>query len=166
MLLNIITITKDDIEGLKKTIESTRKLRENHDVEQIIVDGSRNDLRQEIEKSLTGEKNISCFWQKPSGRSSAFNYGIKVAKADWVWFLNGGDEVYSGLDAGNFLYLLSNNGSDAIIFQIENMQSKLMPKHPQMWALWPPLLSWIPHPSTLTRRELYDKYGYYNELFE
>jgi len=32
-----------------------------------------------------------------------------------------------------------------------------------MWALWPPLLSWIPHPSTITKRELYEKYGYFDE---
>jgi hypothetical protein len=37
ILLNIITITKDDLEGLKKTIKSTRRIRESFCVEQIII---------------------------------------------------------------------------------------------------------------------------------
>lgn len=163
MILNIITITKDDIEGFKKTIKSTKKIREEYNIYQVIVDSSIGRNKKRVINYLQNEKNIKYYWQEPSGIAAAFNFGLKKIEADWVWFLNGGDEVHDSLDAGFFLNLLSRSSSDAIIFQIENVQSSLIPKHPQMWALWPPLLSWIPHPSTITRRYLYDRYGIFDE---
>jgi glycosyltransferase involved in cell wall biosynthesis len=163
MILNIITVTKDDIEGLKKTIISTKKIREEYNICQIIVDSSVGENKKEVINYLQNKKNIKYYWQEPLGIAAAFNFGLKNAEADWVWFLNGGDKVHDSLDAGFFLNLLSYSSSDAIIFQIEYAQSSLIPKHPQMWALWPPLLSWVPHPSTITRRYLYDKYGLFDE---
>ncbi len=43
---------------------------------------------------------------------------------------------------------------------------KNIPKHPPMWAMWPPLNAWIPHPATFSRRSLYDKFGNFDESFE
>jgi len=163
MILNIITVTKDDIEGLKKTITSTKKIREEFNIYQIIVDSSINENKKEVINYLQNEKNTKYYWQEPSGIAAAFNFGLKNAEADWVWLLNGGDEVHDSLDAGFFLNLLSCSSSDAIIFQIEYAQSSLITRHPQMWALWPPLLSWVPHPAAITRRYLYDKYGLFDE---
>jgi len=163
MILNIITVTKDDIEGLKKTIKSTKNIREEYDVCQIIIDSSTSENKDKIINYLQNEKNIQYYWQKPSGIAAAFNFGLKNAEADWVWFLNGGDEVHDSLDSEFFLNLLSRSSSDTIIFQIESVPSSLVPRHPQMWASWPPLLSWIPHPSTITKRYLYNRYGMFNE---
>ena len=164
--LNIITITKDDPQGLFKTVNSTRSLREKFNIRQVIVDSSTNDVKIKVGNILTKENNIEYHWQKPSGRSAAFNHGLRLTKSRWVWFLNGGDEVFSGLDSGVFLELLNKNNSDAIIFQVFYKQSSKTYPHPQMWALWPPVLSWIPHPATITRRELYDKYGNFNEKYK
>jgi len=163
MILNIITVTKDDLEGLKKTIISTKKIREENNICQIIVDSSTSENKKEVINYLQNEKNTKYYWQEPYGIAAAFNFGLKNAEADWVWFLNGGDEVHNSLDADFFLNLLSCNSSDAIIFQIEFAQSSQKTRHPQMWALWPPLLSWVPHPATITRRYLYDKYGLFDE---
>jgi glycosyltransferase involved in cell wall biosynthesis len=99
----------------------------------------------------------------PLGVSSAFNMGLKNTSSKWVWFLNGGDEADYDLNVDNLIYLLSNIVSDAIIFQFKEVRSGIAAKHPPMWALWPPLLSWIPHSSTITRRELYKKYGFFDE---
>jgi glycosyltransferase involved in cell wall biosynthesis len=166
MLLNIITITKEDFEGLKKTIASTLSLRQNPDVLQIIVDSSGVEVQECIKEYVKNEMNIKYLWQPSSGVSSAFNMGLKSADARWVWFLNGGDEVNNDLNVGNLIYLLSNIESDAIIFQLMAIKHEITIKHPPMWALWPPLLSWIPHPSTITRRELYEKYGCFDESYK
>jgi len=163
MILNIITVTKDDPGGLKKTVSSTKKFREEHNICQIIVDSSIGANKKEVINYLQSEKNTKYYWQEPSGIAAAFNFGLKSAEADWVWILNGGDEVHENLDSGFFLNLLSCCNCDAVIFQIEYAQSSQISRHPQMWALWPPLLSWIPHPSTITRRNLYDKYGMFDE---
>jgi glycosyltransferase involved in cell wall biosynthesis len=163
MILNIITVTKDDIEGLKKTIKSTKNIREEYDICQVIIDSSIDENKNKIISYLQNEKNIRYYWQNPSGIAAAFNFGIKSAEAEWLWFLNGGDELHDSLDCGFFLNLLSHNSSDAIIFQIESVPSSLIARHPQMWALWPTTLSWVPHPSTITKKYLYDRYGMFNE---
>jgi len=162
-MLNIITITKNDIKGLLKTVKSTRDIRGYEGVEQFIIDSSNNNISNGIKKVIKNEKNITYHWQKPSGRSAAFNYGLSYANKRWIWFLNGGDEANPELNNNHFLYLLSKNNADAIIFQLKYIGSTEVPKHPQMWALWPPVLSWIPHPSTIVRKDLYDKYGSYDE---
>lgn len=159
LLLDIITITKDDFAGLKKTVESTSRLRNDSRVRQLVIDSSSMENSEKVKELLLNENNTVYLWQEPAGISSAFNLGIENSKADWLWFLNGGDAVNPELNINNFLYLLSNMRSDAAIFQVSNSQSGETARHPQMWALWPPLLSWIPHPCALTRRELYDKYG-------
>jgi len=163
MILNIITVTKDDLEGLKKTVISTKRIREECGVSQIVIDGSNAETKEKILHYLQNEKNIKYYWQEPQGISAAFNLGIQKADAGWVWLLNGGDEVHDSLDVKFFLDMLMINSSDVIIFQIEYAQSAKIVKHPQMWALWPPLLSWVPHPATITRRYLYDKYGLFDE---
>jgi len=63
------------------------------------------------------------------------------------------------------LYLIENSGADAIIFDTEGMQTHRTLRHPPLWALWPLLKTWIPHPSTILRRILFDKYGHFDERY-
>lgn len=166
LLLTIISITKDDPNGIKKTIESTRTLRKYPGVKQIIIDSSSDETKTAIKSLAEGNENIEHIWQEPSGRSTAFNLGLNLAESEWIWFLNGGDEVHSHFAADNFLYLLNESVADAIIFQNEWKGTGRVAKHPPMWAMWPPLNPWIPHPSTLTRKSLYLKHGDFDETFE
>ncbi len=165
-LLNIITITKDDLGGVIRTIESSRKLRNYPGVKQIIIDSSTEETRTAVKTFAESSDNVEYFWQEPSGISAAFNKGLSLAESEWVWFLNGGDEINNKLDPDNFLYILAKTSADAIIFQNEVAGSGKCSKHPPMWAMWPPFYAWIPHPSTLTRKGLYEKYGNFNETFE
>jgi glycosyltransferase involved in cell wall biosynthesis len=166
MLLNIITVTKDDLDGLKKTLQSTALLRQKDDVLQIVVDSSRGETRKSVESLLKDKMNVNYLWQEPSGISAAFNLGLENVSGEWVWFLNGGDEIHEDLEPEFFFNLLLKNSADAIIFQVKNMQSKKIYRHPELWAVWPPVLSWIPHPSTITRRSLYEKYGYFDKSYK
>ena len=165
-ILNIITITKNDLTGVTHTVESTKKLRSYPGVKQIIIDSSIDETKTVVKTLAESSDNVEYFWQEPSGISAAFNLGLSLAESEWIWFLNGGDEVHSHLNPDNLLYLLSESGVDAIIFQNEWSDTGKSAKHPPMWAMWPPLFAWIPHPSTLTRKSLYEKHGNFNEAFE
>ena len=158
-LLNIITVTKDDFEGFSKTIQSTRGFRKNFDVLQIIIDSSTSDVKEKIVEAITLEEKIIYKWQEPSGISSAFNLGLEISSGEWIWFLNGGDILIEELDTSLFLNILSKSDAEAVIFQTEYMQAGKKLKNPPLWALWPPLLSWIPHPSTIVKREIYKKFN-------
>lgn len=165
-MLNIISITKDDPDGISRTIESTRILREKFDIRQIIIDSSSDKIKQKVNSIAINEKNITYLWQEPNGISQAFNKGIEVSEDGWLWFLNGGDEVYNELDISHFIYILSKTTAEAIIFQIKFMESGLISKHPPMWYKWPPLFNWIPHPATIIDKNLFKKYGFFSNKFK
>lgn len=164
-LLDIITVTKDDLDGVAATIQSTGKLRSCSGVRQIIIDSSSEPTSVKIKDLLLNEQNVDYIWQKPSGISAAFNLGISFAKADWVWFINGRDEVHPGLDANFFLHILNSSQAEVIMFQHELMQSRIILKRPPLWELWPPLY-WVSHPATLIRSQLFKQHGAFNESYK
>jgi len=164
-LLTIITVTKDDLDGIISTVQSTRQLRLDNNIRQIIVDSSNEETREKIREVLSREKNIDYIWQKPSGIAAAFNAGLQRSNADWVWFLNSRDEVHSSVEPEKLFYLLAESRADAIIFEIELIQSQKRYSHPPLWNLWPPINSWIPHPATLLRQRLFDQFGLFDETF-
>lgn len=101
MYLSIITISKDDPEGLRNTLNSTQDIRS---IEQIVVLGSDSeaDTRSELlpecssnrlQPSLAISKSFSSIivQQQVPGISNAFNLGLVQATGLGVMFLNGGD---------------------------------------------------------------------------
>ena len=166
-MLEIITITKNDIVGLSRTIYSTKVLREKGNVRQIIIDSSDVGIKELVADFAVKEKNIIYYWQEPKGISAAFNYGLKEARGEWIWCLNGGDTLKDSLDSEWLLKYLSQSGSDAVIFKTEDMATgKVLEKNPPMWGIWPPILSWIPHPSTIIKKKLFDEFGFFDEKYK
>lgn len=155
----------DDFEGVVNTVQSTRRLRLGNNVRQIIVDSSNEETREKIIKVLSREENIHYVWQQPAGIAAAFNEGLKLSNAEWVWFLNGRDEVHDSVDPEKLFYLLVQNRADAMIFEIELIRSHKRYSHPPLWNLWPPVHSWVPHPATLLRQRLFGQFGLFDETF-
>ena len=165
-LLDIISVTKNDIEGVRKTIQSTRALRCCPSVKQIIIDSSSCAVSEMVEELARSSNNIEYYRQGPAGIAAAFNLGLSHATSEWIWFLNGGDQIRADFKFEKLLYILNESRADAIIFQNEVSGMKNILKHPPMWAMWPPLYAWIPHPATFSRRNLYKKFGNFDESFE
>jgi glycosyltransferase involved in cell wall biosynthesis len=163
--LNIITVTKNDPEGVAATIASTRNLRKFPGVRQIIIDGSDELQRRKVQELLTGEESIYYLWQEPNGIAHAFNQGLSASDYGWIWFLNGRDEAHPDLDARFLLQILVTTQADILICELQYMQSGSRHKHPALWALWPPLY-WVPHPATLVKRSLFDEYGPFRNEFK
>ena len=167
-ILNLITITKDDLEGIEATILSTKKLRACNGVKQIIVDSSDATVSEKVKALLLYEDNLEYIWQEPSGIAAAFNLGVRKLNAKWVWFLNGRDEVHPDLDENFLLQILNASKADVMIFQIEYMGSRLKRKrNPPLWSLWPPMYpNWVPHPGTFIRTSLFEQYGRFDPEFK
>ena len=164
-LLNIITVTKDDYDGVEVTIRSTEKIRKHQNVTQFIIDSSGEDTKEKVRALADSADNVVYHWLEPVGIAAAFNLGLNHASSELVWLLNGGDQIRPDVNLDNLLYVLQKSSADAIIFQNEFSGNKEIAKHPPMWAMWPPVLAWIPHPATFTRRSLYGKYGQFDESF-
>lgn len=98
MFLSIITINRNNAEGLKKTLESVAS-QTCRDFEHIIIDGASTDDSVEIIKdyvaSLAG-KNVSYWVSEPdSGIYDAMNKGIEKANGEWINFMNSGDTFFN-----------------------------------------------------------------------
>ncbi len=56
----------------------------------VIDDGSNDDTKEIVEKF--NDVRIRYFWQENQERSAARNYGISLAKGEWICFLDSDDE--------------------------------------------------------------------------
>lgn len=165
-MLSIITITRNDRHGLERTVRSTEKLRSLHpEIEQIIVDGSDEALAIDNHTFCSDQKQLRYYHKEPKGISDAFNFGISRSSFEWLWFLNGGDALYRNLDLNCFCALLKNVRTDLLIFQIELMQQQKIVDFPPLNDCFPPVKTWIPHPATLIKKSLFEKYGSFDQAY-
>lgn len=150
-LLSIVTITKNDMMGLRRTIESADAFRSDR-VEQIIVSGDRFD--PEIKLGFEKITNLRCFEREALGISDAFNRGLEVASGEWVWFVNGGDAVHESVDSEWLLRLLSSTRADAV-FGAVHFDGEASPRHqPTLRYQWPLVVCWPMHPAAIVRRRV------------
>jgi len=161
--LTIVTITKDDLEGVASTLRSTCALRTFEWVSQIIIDGSIKAVSHKV-RQLAVEEQVEYVWQEPDGIAQAFNLGLDHVRDGFVWFLNGKDEAHPDLNIPLLMQLLGSSKGDILVFELEFIATGVRYKRPPLWALWPPIF-WMPHPATLVRRELYDTYGRFSPDF-
>ena len=96
MKLSIITTNFNNLNGLKKTSESVVSLHYN-DYEWIIIDGGSTDGSKEYIESISRETDALSYWcsEIDNGVYNAMNKGIKVAKGEYLIFMNSGDCFYS-----------------------------------------------------------------------
>ena len=122
ILLSIVTITKDDKNGLKDTINS---INGNNFVELIVIDGSIKSLiNKEFLKKNTNLNHVKYLKQKTSGIFNAMNEGLKNAQGKYIIFMNGGDKFYKDFECIRNFKIFENN-YDLIIFQTK-IQSKFL----------------------------------------
>lgn len=86
--VSIITVVKDDYEGVQRTIESVRR-QGFFDAELLIVDGSKDPLAGSIEVAIPSR----VITEPPTGIYPAMNTGLSHARGDYVYFLNAGDTL-------------------------------------------------------------------------
>lgn len=154
-LLAIVTITRNDRAGLARTLSSVRTNPHCEDIAQIVVDGS-DDAEAAKTKAYVAEEYPSCTYvrQTGTGISDAFNLGAEAAHAEYLWFLNGGDAVEAHADFDILRrFLEASFAPDVVVFRtVDVAGNDFMPVVP-LQRLWPIVTNWIPHPSTIVRRQ-------------
>ena len=171
MKLSIITINRNNAEGLRKTMESVLS-QTCRDFEYIIVDGASTDGSVAVIKELTRErvnelKNFTWISEPDTGIYNAMNKGIKKAKGEYLLFLNSGDFLISP-DVLERVFV-SNPSADILCAHCHmsrngNVESTIMMPQEITFALI--YYYGIPHQSTFIKRVLFDKYGLYREDFK
>lgn len=163
MKLSIITINLNNINGLRKTIDSIVS-QSFKDFDWIVIDGGSTDGSRELIERYAD--HIAYWVSEPdTGVYNAMNKGIKVATGEYVNFMNSGDcfasstileEVFATRHTADVMYGYMMRGN--IDGEINNL------------SMMKPNLSWIdlysdglPHQSTFIKRCLFDKFGLYDE---
>lgn len=169
MKLSIITVAYNSASTIRDTIESV--LFQIHpNIEYIIVDGLSNDNTVDIIKEYELHFNGRMKWisEKDNGIYDAMNKGIRMSTGDVVGILNSDDfyidngvvkEVVSTFIDKNVdslytdLFLVDNEDTNKIIRNCtyRNFKKGLFYKG------WHP-----PHPSFFVKKEIYEKYGYFD----
>ena len=163
MQLSIITINYNNKEGLVKTINSVLN-QTCKNFEYIIIDGGSMDGSVEIIKNNYDKIN---YWvsEKDEGIYHAMNKGIKVAKGKYLLFLNSGDYLISNSTIEDFL--LETNDIDIIYGKryTEYNDGRLVSFESYRKLSIELFFSGycIPHQATLIKRDLFLKYGLYDE---
>jgi len=115
VLVTIVTIVKDNLDGLKRTFSSIL-LQEVHDWELVIVAGASADGSLEFSEKLAEEySKVSLIRQEGVGIFPAMNLGLEEATGQFIWFMNSGDEFASSRTIELALTELKNSSVGLVI---------------------------------------------------
>jgi len=107
--LSIITVVKNNADGLRRTINSVRS-QDFTDWELIIVYGQSHDSTYEVAMEFSREDSrISLIEQLGHGIYEAMNLGICKSLAAFLWFMNSGDQFYSEISLNSGLSAIKNS---------------------------------------------------------
>lgn len=111
MKISVVTICRNDADGLTRTIESVRK-QTYKDIEYIITDGQSTDSTVDIIKA---NSDIIDNWvsEPDTGIYNAMNKSLTRCHGDYVIFMNSGDCFY---DANVIEKIFSNGQSDDVVY--------------------------------------------------
>lgn len=153
MRLSIITVNLNNRDGLKKTIESVIP-QTFKDFEWIVIDGGSNDGSKELIEQYA--EHFSYWVSEPDkGIYNAMNKGIRVAKGEYIQFLNSGDWLYDN----TALERCFSHGFDADIAYGDILFYKAEGKeechYPQCMSLRFLYKFSLGHPASFIKRELF-----------
>lgn len=155
--LSIITINLNNAIGLQKTIESIVS-QTFTDFEYIIIDGGSTDGSIEVIKTFSDK--IKVWVSEPDkGLYNAMNKGILRANGRYCLFINSGDFL---VNRNVLLKMFSYDYNEDIIYGDLLIDGKKR-SFPEKLSLMFFFQTSLGHPSSLIKKELFSKYGLYNE---
>lgn len=101
MKISIITVSFNDIEGLRRTLDSV-KCQTINNFEYIVIDGNSNDGSKELLIQYSDIINYSVS-EDDKGPFDAMNKGIAKATGEYCIFMNSGDSFYDEHVMENFI---------------------------------------------------------------
>ena len=169
MRLSIITINWNNATGLEKTMQSvaTQSFKE---FEYIIVDGASTDGSIEVVKLYESQfAHLKWVSESDSGIYNAMNKGIRMASGDFIQILNSGDSLAKEDVTERMLTALGETDAPSILYGnmvkcfpdgYRMVDKSFAGQEITMLGMYTGTLN---HDPAYIRRDLFDKYGYYDE---
>ena len=158
-LVTIITVNLNNVEGLKKTLQSVLE-QTYKNIDWIIIDGGSSDGSCEL---IEHYSDSFSYWVSESDKGiyNAMNKGIRVAKGKYVQFLNSGDCF---LDKNVLDDVFSEEHDADILFTdcnlVEDGKVKEELRYPDVMSLREILDINFVHNGMFFKRELFDEEMY------
>ena len=189
MKLSIVTINYNNEEGLRKTLASVAS-QTYRNIEHIIIDGGSSDgsvnvIREYESANSLNVNSLIVKWtsEKDNGIYNAMNKGIRRATGDYVQILNSGDVLAApdvtermmdalqlkiedcrlknkdgvGIMYGNMLRDFGNGKVQRDTTKADGGAREVE------WTMYDFIKGTVNHDPTYMRRDLYEKYGLYDE---
>lgn len=169
MKLSIITINRNNAEGLRKTMESVLA-QAYQDFEYIVVDGASSDHSVEVIKELTNDrvnelKNFTWITEPDTGIYEAMNKGLKMCQGEYTLMLNSGDYLVDEHVIERIMPEL--DGTDIIqgntISQREGMLWRDRGYGKSDISFLDVQRGYFLHQASFCKESLFEQYGYFNE---
>lgn len=168
MTLSIITINRNNAEGLRKTIESVVTQTDN-DFEYIIIDGASTDDSVDIIKEYAEHpeygKKITYWVSEPdSGIYNAMNKGINIATGKYLHMLNSGD-WYEPDALNNIIPVLRSENPDVLLCML-NIWENTVKIYVTMSYEEKLLYGSMSHQGIIYEKKLHTEVGLYDEQYK
>jgi glycosyltransferase involved in cell wall biosynthesis len=168
MRITVITVVKDNMIGLKKTIESIRS-QDYKNIEHIIVDGLSTDGTLDVISEMRDE-NTRVISERDSGIYDAINKGIKISTGKVIGVLHSGDIYASKNILSRVAEKFLTKNLEAVFADVEYVDnfgairreysSKYFSKINLKYGII------MAHTSLFLSKELYIKFGTYNKNYK
>lgn len=159
--LTIITINYNNLEGLRRTVESVIN-QTWQEFEYIIIDGGSTDGSATYIESQSEHFD---YWvsEPDKGIYNAMNKGVAKATGEYLLFLNSGDHLYSNSVIEKNVHQIEKY--DLIYFNWQVIGDKFsnIVAFPEKLRFSFMFFGYLPHPSTFIKKELFDTVGLYDE---
>lgn len=159
--ISVITINYNNLEGLKKTVESVVN-QTWQEFEYIVIDGESTDGSKAFIESHSDKID---YWVSESdeGIYNAMNKGILKASGEYLLFLNSGDHFF---DKGVLNECVQHiQKYDLIYFNLQMISatSTKIASYPESLRFSDLYFGSLPHPATFIKKTLFEKVGFYDE---
>jgi len=168
MKLSIVTINRNNADGLRATLESTFGSQPGFvDWEQIVVDGASSDGSFAEVDRYRGDPRLGwCVSEPDSGIYNAMNKGAAHVRGDYLLFLNSGDTLLPDVLERVFAEELREDVvyGDLIMVRDGAEETRRFPPAEKLRP-WFFLSSSLPHPASFVSAGLFRSIGGYDESF-
>lgn len=166
MKLSIITINRNNEQGLRETMESVVS-QTFTDFEYIIIDGASADGSVEVIKEFS---NHIHYWvsEPDKGIYNAMNKGIVKAQGEYLLFLNSGDYL-ANAEVLKTIFVNHQPEADIIganvLFTASEIHAERLLKSPEQLRASRLMIDYLPHQGCFLRRDLFTDIHLYDETF-
>lgn len=180
MKLSIITINYNNADGLRRTLESVAA-QTYQDIEHVIIDGGSTDGSVDVIKEYVSSSPssdpfmkhvIKWISEKDNGIYNGMNKGIRKATGSYIEILNSGDVLAASDVTDRMVRELEKNDYPAILYgnMLKSYDGKkIISRDTCGERMYTPdsflyfYNGTLNHDCAYIRRDLFDKYGLYNE---